>query len=95
MVAVAQVPDYKAEQQQRRRLERQGYTLKKIDGNTGMTKDLGLAWNPLLGYPRNFPCHCGSQKKFKHCCVNTMSPTVTKQQAITFNKYLKDIGAKK
>ncbi len=90
MVAVAQVPDYKAEQQQRRRLERQGYVLRnKITDKTEMV------WNPLLGYPRNFPCHCGSQKKFKHCCVNTMSPTVTKQQAITFNKYLKDIGAKK
>lgn len=23
---------------------------------------------------RNSPCHCGSGKKFKHCCINKKTP---------------------
>lgn len=28
----------------------------------------GAAWNPLVSYPRNNPCTCGSGFKFKKCC---------------------------
>lgn len=27
-------------------------------------------WNPLLKYPRNEECFCGSGLKFKKCCLN-------------------------
>lgn len=28
----------------------------------------GNSWNPLKKFPRNAPCFCGSEKKFKKCC---------------------------
>lgn len=29
----------------------------------------GTVMNPLLKYPRNFACWCGSEKKSKYCCL--------------------------
>ena len=32
----------------------------------------GAAFNPLLRYPRNLPCTCGSDFKFKVCCYKKL-----------------------
>lgn len=44
--------------------------------------------NPLLKWPRNFNCVCGSTKKFKKCCLNTLAPQVTIKDANMINKKL-------
>lgn len=31
----------------------------------------GCDWNPFLKYPRNELCYCGSEKKYKLCCIKT------------------------
>ncbi len=33
-------------------------------------------WNPLRSYPRNAPCFCNSNKKFKKCCFLKLAQTV-------------------
>lgn len=75
--------DYRKIQKGFRNLDRQAYGLK--DGNT---------WNPLLKYPRNRECYCGSRIKHKKCCVNNKSPFVSKAQAEEFTAYMKDTGAR-
>ena len=35
----------------------------------GQKPPKGSVRNPLLGMPRNRPCYCGADKKFKHCCL--------------------------
>jgi len=44
--------------------------------------------NPLLKWPRNFSCVCGSGKKFKKCCLNGLSGQVTIEDAVNINKKL-------
>jgi len=41
----------------------------------------GRDWNPLLNYPRNNPCFCGSGKKFKKCCLVNMPRTCSTRLA--------------
>jgi len=36
--------------------------------------------NPLLNLPRNEPCPCGSQKKFKKCHLPTMPRAIAIDQ---------------
>ena len=36
----------------------------------------GYVWNPLLKYPRNSDCFCGSHLKFKKCCLSKVKPVV-------------------
>ncbi len=49
----------------------------------------GMAHNPLKGYPRNYPCVCGSEKKFKKCCMDKMKGTVKNSEAPRLLKYMK------
>jgi hypothetical protein len=44
--------------------------------------------NPLLKWPRNFNCVCGSGKKFKKCCLNGLNSQVTIKDANAINKKL-------
>jgi hypothetical protein len=37
----------------------------------------GAMWNPLLSYPRNNKCWCGSLQKAKHCCMPRASKCVS------------------
>lgn len=48
---------------------------------TGYVPKPGHAWNPLLKFPRNNPCPCGSGKKFKKCCVNNVPVTLPEKDA--------------
>lgn len=47
-----------------------------------------LVPNPLLEWPRNFNCVCGSGKKFKKCCLNELQRNVTIKDANEINKKL-------
>lgn len=44
----------------------------------------GMAWNPLLRYPRNRMCPCLSGKKFKACCLLTLPRVVPSAVAKTY-----------
>jgi len=55
------------------------YKLFKINTEPVLTK------NPLLEWPRNFNCVCGSGKKFKKCCLNDLARRVTIEDAIGIN----------
>jgi uncharacterized protein YecA (UPF0149 family) len=41
----------------------------------------GLTWNPLRKFPRNSPCPCGSNKKFKSCHLHLVSETCSLKEA--------------
>jgi len=47
-----------------------------------------IVTNPLLKWPRNFKCVCGSGKKFKSCCLKTLARNVTAADAIKINEKL-------
>lgn len=36
----------------------------------------GFKWNPLLNFPRNEECFCGSGVKHKKCCLSRVEPVV-------------------
>lgn len=48
----------------------------------------GFVSNPLLTYPRNFLCFCGSKKKAKACCIPKVKRVVPKDQADSLRKYV-------
>lgn len=41
----------------------------------------GNAFNPLLQFPRNHPCICGSGAKFKACCLRLQPRGIPKSLA--------------
>jgi len=45
------------------------------------TPQKGYTWNPLRGFPRNSPCPCGSDKKFKSCHRDLIQPICTNEEA--------------
>ena len=46
------------------------------------------ALNPLVKYPRNLGCWCGSGAKAKRCCLPTLSRVVLAEQAVLLKHYL-------
>lgn len=42
----------------------------------GYVPEAGFKWNPILKYPKNESCYCGSGKKFKKCCLPTETMAV-------------------
>lgn len=48
---------------------------------TGLKIEPKPVKNPLLEWPRNFKCVCGSGKKFKKCCLNSLARQVTIEDA--------------
>ncbi len=49
----------------------------------------GYEWNPLRAFPRNLPCPCGSQKKFKVCCLDSMPAAVKADIAAEYREGMK------
>ncbi len=49
----------------------------------------GYAWNPLLKYPRNDECPCGSGTKFKNCHLNKMPRAIPVAAAADYVKALR------
>ena len=41
----------------------------------------GYTRNPLNGYPRNKPCPCDSDIKFKNCCLHVIPYYCTEEEA--------------
>lgn len=54
-------------------------------GLIGVRKEPRFTSNPLLEWPRNYLCICGSGKKFKYCCLHTLSTKVTIEDARKIN----------
>lgn len=54
----------------------------------------GFAWNPMRDYPRNQPCPCGSQAKFKRCCLPKMAACVPVEKAEKMKHLLKQMLAR-
>ena len=44
----------------------------KKERRSAYTLKAGWVENPILKWPRNSPCPCGTGKKFKACCLNRM-----------------------
>ena len=44
--------------------------------------------NPLLRYPRNLPCWCGSGRKAKVCCLFKQPRSVPAETAAMLEKYM-------
>lgn len=44
--------------------------------------------NPLLKYPRNLPCWCGSSHKAKSCCLPKQAPVVDFEQGVVLRGYM-------
>lgn len=51
-------------------------------GKTPLVPMEGNDWNPMLKYPRNETCYCGSRKKYKKCCFGTEALAIPKEVAI-------------
>lgn len=47
----------------------------------GIKNTTQFSWNPAQKIPRNTPCPCNSGKKFKRCCLRTMTQIVNKEDA--------------
>lgn len=41
----------------------------------------GSQWNPILKYPRNHECFCGSKLKFKKCCLHVAKMAIETEPA--------------
>lgn len=54
----------------------------------------GYAHNPLLKFPRNAKCFCGSGLKFKKCHLAGLSRACTKAQAKEAEAAMKRLGVK-
>lgn len=68
-------PNYKEAQRKSKETKNKAY--KPLPGDI---------WNPLVKFPRNNPCPCGSGKKFKVCHLTSVSPVIDE-------KAIKKIGA--
>ena len=48
----------------------------------------GYMWNPLENFPRNLPCFCGSEVKFKKCHMPGLSRTISVEQYKKLEPYI-------
>lgn len=60
----------------------------KTMSNSKLSVQPGLVKNPLLEWPRNYRCVCGSGKKFKKCHLNGLQKNITIEDANKINKRL-------
>lgn len=50
-----------------------------------------FAPNPLLQYPRNENCWCGSYKKSKHCCLPRQAPVMPIEQVKFLEGFMRQV----
>jgi hypothetical protein len=50
----------------------------------------GYGTNPLLKYPRNVECFCGSKKKSKNCCLLRLNPYLPQKECDMLAQYMRD-----
>lgn len=72
------------------------YPIKKVKEPTNRTWAPidGHVWNPLLKFPRNKPCPCGTGLKFKHCHLPIISRAVPKDDVGEVAKFVKEVRKK-
>lgn len=51
----------------------------------------GHVWSPLLRYPKNAKCFCGSGKKFKACHKDNMKMAVLPDEAKQLKAYVDNV----
>lgn len=51
----------------------------------------GLVWSPLLRYPKNAKCFCGSGIKFKKCHDGRIKMAVMPDEAEQLKKYVDQV----
>lgn len=54
----------------------------------GLTPSQGYARNPMLEYPRNLRCFCGTGVKYKHCCFSKQSKYIPAAMASDLAGYI-------
>jgi uncharacterized protein YchJ len=54
----------------------------------------GFVYNPLLKYPRNSPCYCGSHVKAKICCLPKTKRAVPAEAASLLKEYVEQAIAR-
>jgi hypothetical protein len=74
------LPEWKKDQLKYSKLNKICWKLKK-----------GFQWNPILRYPRNALCWCGSGKKSKKCCLPNAS-MICKDKEVSGYKQLVNIA---
>lgn len=57
-------------------------------GGFRVREEKRMTKNPLLEWPRNYNCVCGSGKKFKKCCLPQLSSVITIEDAMKINERL-------
>ncbi len=55
--------------------------------------DPGNAWNPLVGFPRNAACFCGSGSKAKRCCLPRVAEFCSSKKAAELKRLMPQIVA--
>jgi len=54
----------------------------------------GYPYNPIFGYGRNYPCFCGSSKKFKKCCMlrqdRVVKKSIARELTVRMSKFKKE-----
>jgi hypothetical protein len=53
----------------------------------------GLVFNPLLKYPRNIPCFCGSALKAKRCCIPKLKRAIPLERLEELKAYMDHVDA--
>lgn len=53
----------------------------------------GMVWSPLMRYPMNAKCFCGSGKKFKKCHKDQVKMACKPEEAEQLKKYVDMIKA--
>lgn len=53
----------------------------------------GTTWNPMLKYPRNSVCYCGSKIKAKKCCLPKQPLAIDKTFAATAKPLVRTLRA--
>ncbi len=51
----------------------------------------GHVWSPLIRYPKNAKCFCGSGVKFKRCHYGNMKMAVLPDEAEQLRKYVNNV----
>lgn len=51
----------------------------------------GNDWNALQAYPRNAPCLCGSNIKFKKCCRDKLAKTLPVKDAAKAREFMRQV----
>lgn len=81
------------------------WSLKKIDPKPTLPRPKagparipapGFVWNPISDWPRNAPCVCGADKKFKSCHYGKVPLTCKEEDAVKLKKLVDAVrrGAK-